>query len=126
MALLDAATAEASPPTNRKPTSENSTDQSKALEKSTIQNSEKPPSKTDNGSVSRRGATRDSYRNAFDKPPEKSTAVKNVPTKDVKTVPLKDEAPYERKPKAKTTELTTEEVCFDFQENFLTFNTIML
>ena len=125
MALLDAATAEASPPTNHKPTSENSTDQSKALEKS-IQNSEKPPSKTDNGSVSRRGATRDSYRNAFDKPPEKSTTVKNVPAKDVKTVPLKDEAPYERKPKAKTTELTTEEVCFDVQEKFLTFNTIML
>ena len=125
MASLDAATAEASPPTNRKPTSELSTDQSKALEKS-IQNSEKPPSKTDNGSVSRRGATRDSYRNAFDKPPEKSTAVKNVPAKDVKTVPLKDEAPYERKPKAKTTELTTEEVCSDFQEKLLTFNTIML
>ena len=125
MALLDAATAEASPSTNHKSTSENSTDQSKALEKSTIQNSEKPSTKTDNGSVSRRGATRESYRNAFDKPPEKSTAVKTVPAKDVKTVPLKDESSYERKPKAKTTELTAEEVCFDFQEKFLTFTTIM-
>ena len=110
MALLDAATLDSPSPANQnspeKSSNQNTDGQKPSSQKPELTVNGKP----DIGSVSRRGATRDSYRNAFDKPVEKITPAKTEKTTTVKSVPLKEEPSYERKPKQKSTELTPEEV----------------